>query len=410
MMKRTFNHTAASYRTDTGGNVAMMFAVSLFVLIGLLAVAVDLSKGFAAKQRLQNTTDAVALLAAKDKTLDTAAKLEAAAQALYDATYPGQRGVRIEIQDIKRDGDQVTVVSKNNIDTYFSGVFKTSDLDVGVTSSAVYTKKSLDVALVLDTTGSMGQAINQGGGPSKLTGLKSAANGLIDMVDNMDNDDVRLSIVPFAQYTNVGKTHSRAGWLDFSQVSRNTWEGCVGSRLNGNDETPTQRGGAIPTFANNICGSEILPLTSNMRKARSSINGLKPRGWTYIPSGITWGWRTLEGELPIRVKAAPTDTDHKKVMVIMTDGQNTRSKSQLTHEGQNINDANAKTARLCDKVKGDDIEVYTIAYALDDRTTKNLMRDCASSTAKFFDASNAAELSQAFEQIGRSLDVLRISS
>ena len=118
-MKRTLNHTAASFKEDTGGNVAMMFAICVFFVIGLLAVAVDLSNGFSAKQRLQDTTDAVALLAAKDKSLDTPAKLEAAAQALYDATYPGETGVRIEIQDIVRDGDRVTVVTKNNIDTYF---------------------------------------------------------------------------------------------------------------------------------------------------------------------------------------------------------------------------------------------------------------------------------------------------
>jgi len=119
-MKRTFNHTAASYRKETDGNVAVMFAICLFFIIGLLAVAVDLSNGFSAKQRLQDTTDAIALLAAKDKSLDTPAKLEEAAQALYDATYPGQDGVRIVIEDMQRNGDEVVIVSKNNIDTYFA--------------------------------------------------------------------------------------------------------------------------------------------------------------------------------------------------------------------------------------------------------------------------------------------------
>jgi len=409
-MKRTFNHTAASFKEDTGGNVAMMFAISVFFIIGLLALAIDLSNGYSAKQRLQDTTDAVALMAAKDKSLDTPAKLQEAAQALYEATYPGDTSFRVEIQDIVRDGDQVTVVTKNNIDTYFSGVFKTNNLDVGVTSKAIYSKKSLDIALVLDTTGSMSSAVNGNGGPSKLSGLKVAANNLIDTVENMENSDARLSIVPFSQYMNVGTTRSRSGWLDFAQTPRNTWEGCVGSRLNGLDETPTQSGGRIPTLPNKICGSEILPLTSKMNKARKSINSLEAKGWTYIPSGITWGWRTLEGDIPAKVKAAPANTDHKKVMVIMTDGQNTRSKSNLLHEGQDIRDANSKTANLCENVKRDDIEIYTITYALNDKTTKNLMRNCATSASMFFDASNANDLNAAFEQIGRSLEVLRISS
>jgi len=179
----------------------------------------------------------------------------------------------------------------------------------------------------------MGQSVNgRRGGPSKMKGLKTAANGLINTFDNLDNTDLRLSVVPFAQYINVGKINSKAGWLDFANANQQSWKGCVGSRLNGNDESPTERGGAIPALPGQYCANEILPLTSNMASARRSINGLKPRGWTYIPSGITWGWRTLEGELPKKVAAAPAKDDHKRVMVIMTDGENTRSKSGLTHE------------------------------------------------------------------------------
>ena len=60
-MKRTFNQTLAAYKKDTAGNMGMMLAVSTAALIGFLAVAVDLTNAFSAKQRLQDTTDAVAL-------------------------------------------------------------------------------------------------------------------------------------------------------------------------------------------------------------------------------------------------------------------------------------------------------------------------------------------------------------
>jgi len=409
-MKRTFNHTAASYRTDTGGNVAMIFAICLFFLIGLLAVAVDLANGFSAKQRLQDTTDAVALLAAKDKTLDTREKLEAAAQALYDATYPGESGVRIEIEDMQRIGDQVIVVSKNNIDTNFAGVFNISDLDVSVTSSAVYSKKSLDVALVLDTTGSMRRPVTGSGGPSKLSGLQTAATGLIDTLEGADNENLRLSIVPFAQYVNVGVSNSRQGWVDLNRGNEASWTGCVGSRLNGRDMSPRAAGGRIPALLTNDCGSEVLPLTNNMNDARTAINNFEARGWTYIPSGIVWGWRTLAGELPVRVAPVRRVTEHKKVMVIMTDGQNTRSKSGFSHDGQNLGDANYKTRELCNLIKRDEIEVYTIAYALDDNATMQMLRNCATDSSKFFDARTSADLNRAFNAIGAELEVLRVTS
>ena len=257
----------------------------------------------------------------------------------------------------------------------------------------------------------MGDPISGSGGQTKLAGLQGAANNLIDIFDDADNDNIRLSVVPFSQYMNVGTTNSRAGWLDLDQAQEANWQGCVGSRLNGQDESPNEAGSPIPALTGVNCASEVLPLTNDMNSVRSSVDGFQARGWTYIPSGVVWGWRALEGELPKRVKAAPSTTsEHRKVMVIMTDGKNTRSKTGLNHEGQNIPAANSKTADLCADVKRDDIEVYTIAYGLDDDTTINLLRQCATDSTKFFNAQTASALSSAFARIGSELTVLRISS
>lgn len=408
-MKRTINHIAKKYRKNTEGNVAIMMAVTLFGVVGGLALAVDLSNSYFAKQRLQNTTDAVALMAAKDKSLDSEAKLQQAAQALYDATYPNSTGTRIVIESIRRDGDSVIVTTRNNIDTHFTGIFNKSSQDVGVTSSATYTQRSLDVALVLDTTGSMGGQASGGGG-TKLQSLQSAANGLIDTLENSDADKVRMAVIPFAQYVNVGADYKRASWIDLDNNLESSWNGCVGSRINGQDETPSRAGSKIPAYVSVNCGSEIQPLTDEFNDVRASINSFKAKGWTYIPSGITWGWRALEGELPAKVAAAPRDTVHKNVMVIMTDGENTRAKRGLDHEGKNVKDANSKTARLCGSVKNDNIEIYTITYNLNDTATKRMMQDCATDSTKFFDARTAADLDRAFQSIASDLDVLRITS
>jgi len=410
-MKRMFNHIAKRYRKNTTGNVAVMFGASAFFLVGGLTLGVDLTNAYFAKQRLQQTTDAVALLAAKDKSLDTDAKLQAAAQALYDASYPNETGVRIVIENIRRDGDQVIIDATNNIDTFFGGIFDTANLDVAVTSTATFTQRSIDVALVLDTTGSMGGRIQ--GDPSgiiKIDSLKTAANGLVDTLEGSGASEVRLSIVPFGQYVNVGQTHAGAQWLDLDNNLEASWTGCVGSRLNGFDETSTAAGGQIPAAVGATCGSAVQPLTDNFNALRRSVNNLTARGLTYVPSGITWGWRTLEGELPTQVADAPNDTVHKKVMVIMTDGQNTRSKSGLAHNGRSLANANRKTADLCNRVKGDNIEVYTIGYSLTNQETIRLMQNCASDADNYFDARTAADLNRAFQAIGSELDVLRISS
>ena len=462
-MKRTLSHTLAAYRTETGGNVGMMFVISLVLLIGFLAVAVDLTKGFSAKQRLQDTTDAVALLAAKDKTLDTTEKLEAAAQALYDTTYPGQTGVRIEIQDMQRNGDEVTVVTRNNIDTFFSGVFNTSDLDVGVTSTAVFSTKALDVALVLDTTFSMSEN-------NKLDGLKFAANNLLTTFDELDNENLRVSVVPFAQYVNVGLSRRNSVWLDVpadsttqgaqvcsikrdvisrtncrrisrtctndgvsydcsfnrcdrqfgpeyqsctTPVSRQTWNGCVGSREAGYDERAEYDGRKIPGLLNTQCGVELQELSNNMTTAKSTVASMRAErsnGETYIPSGVLWGWRTLDESVPLSSSGTNVVDTREKVMIVMTDGRNEGSKSGILHNGSNRNAANTKTEDTCEAAKRDGLSIYTIAYDVDDNATKQMLTRCATDATHFYDASNASDLNEAFQSIGDALNELRIAS
>ena len=450
-MKRTFNHTSASYRDDTGGNVAMMFAIVVFMLVGLLAVAVDLTNGLSAKQRLQDTTDAVALLAAKDKSLDSVEKLEAAAQSLYDATYPGKRGVRIEIEHIERDGDEVTVITKNNIDTYFSGVFNTSDLDVGVSSTATFSDKALDVALVLDTTFSMSEN-------NKIGNLKTATNGLLDTFDDLNNENLRVSVVPFSQYVNVGTSRRNETWLDvpanetvcrtkrdvtsrtncrriqrtctndgvtvdcsYNQCDRTfgpeyqscstvAWNGCVGSRVGGYDERVGYDGRKIPGLTNVSCATELQPLNNNISNVKATVSGLTPRHETYIPAGVLWGWRTLDESVPFSSNGANAKADREKVMIVMTDGENQRSKNGTRHDNTNVGSANSKTDTLCTQAKRDDVTIYTIAYDVNDTATKTMLTRCASDSSKFFDAGNASELNKAFQTIGEALNQLRISA
>ena len=450
-MKRTLNHIAADYRSKKNGNVAIMFAITAFALVGGLALAVDLSNAYFAKQRLQDTTDAIALMAAKDKTLDTEAKLTASAQALYDATYKGAAGDRLIIESITRDGDRVTINAKNNIDTYFGGIFKTSNLDVAATSSAIFADKAMDVAFVLDTTYSMSEK-------NKIGNLKSAAGGLLDTFDDLDNDNLRVAVVPFSQYVNVGTSRRNAQWLDvpadervcrmkrdvtsssncrriqrtctndgvsydcsytkcdntysaeYEQCWTRKWNGCVGSRTAGYDERVAYNGRKVPGLANVSCGTELQTLNKNMTKAKKTVSSLKAQGETYIPAGILWGWRTLDESVPLSSNGPKVAAKREKVMIVMTDGENQRSKSGQYHGQKNIGEANSKTDTLCREAKRDGVTIYTIAYEVNDTTTKSMLNRCATDGGKFFDANNASELTKAFKSIGESLNELRITS
>jgi len=405
-LKTKLATSATRFKKDTKGNFAVMAAISIAVLVGGLAVAVDASNGYFAKQRLQDTTDAIALLAAKG-LLETQAELDQAATEYLLAAYPGAEGLNISLEDITRDGDLVTVEASNKIPTYFTGIFGKSGLDIGAKSEALFAETQLEVALVLDTTGSM-----RG---SKIASLKVAANNLVDQLDaNNQRGNIKMSVVPFAQYVNVGPNNVNANWLDVRPAngqSVNDWNGCVGSRLGRLNERVDVVGNAsVPATTNTNCGSAISPLTNDLNQTKSSITGLDAAGWTYLPSGLMWGWRTLDSRAPFLEASANRDGKTDKVMIVMTDGANTRSKNGRFHEGQSQANADNVAEDVCSKIKDENITVYTIAYEVGDTKTENLLRDCASDTGKYFDASNPEQLKRAFDVIAASLTELRLTA
>lgn len=385
------------FLVNTSGNVGMMFAIVSVVLVGGLAVAIDLSNAFSARQRLQNTTDAIALLAARDG-IENRSELQVAAQAYFDELYPNESGARIEVLDISRDGDQVNVSTRNNIDTFFAPIFGHNDLNVSVKSSTIFSQQSLDVTLVLDTTGSMRGA--------KLAGLKTAATRLMDTFEDLNNDKLRVSIVPFAQYVNVGTDQRNERWLDRNGVRGNTV--CVGSRIAPLNTQVEAIGGTIPAIPGVNCGEAIRPLTNDFRALKRTISNLEAQGLTYAPAGLMWGWRTLDSNAPFT--EAASSGRGQKALVLMTDGANTRSVSGATHNGRNREGADETTAEICERVKDSDIVVYTIAYEVEEAGTRRLLQGCASNPTNFFNADNAADLDQAFGEISANLNELRISS
>lgn len=458
---RKFKATAQEYKSDRKGSFSIMAAVSLIAIVGCVALAIDASNGYFENQRLQDTTDAIALIAAKDKITDEG-ELMSLAEDYFTMVY-GAEADRITLNSITRTEDTVQVNATNQVDTFFSSVFTQNSLNVSAQSSATYAERNLDVAMVLDTTFSM-----QG---EKMTSLKASANSLVDTINEFDVENRRVSVVPFAQYVNVGLSRRNAPWLnvpgdipDVQQcemrsdvISRTncrieqrtctsdgvsfpcnrrkcdvvrgpqyevcttrdaTWQGCVGSRTNGLDVSAPYGATKIPGLLDSEpgrrrvnCGEEIRPLTANLNEAKMTINAMVPRRnlRTYMPSGLLWGWRTLNNELPL-TEAASSAEDTDKVLILMSDGENTKSKTGIRHDGTSKADADDKTTALCNAIKRDEIRVFTIAYEVNDADTLNLLSDCATSPGDFFDASNASQLQNAFDIIGQSLQELRIST
>lgn len=397
---------------NEAGNFGIMAAVSIFALLLMVGLATDTQYLTNKQNRLQSASDAIVLRAFQSGERSQS-ELLSIAEDYLSLVYFGDERSQISIADIRREGDEVRLILAQDLQNDSGFFIPRGDVGVSALSSAGNAGDRINFALVLDTTGSMKTN-------GRIGSLMTASNRLIDQLEAVDNDQFRVSVVPFATYVNVGIANQNAPWLEVP--TSGSWNGCVGSRLGGQAVNPAFDGDPMigvlegGASSNNFCGAELLPLTRDLASVRTKVNSLTPRGSTYLPSGLMWGWRTVETSEPFTEATATFigGQTPRKVMLFMTDGANTRAQNGNEHTAPrttaNVNQANLQTERVCDAAKDSDVEIYTIALQVTDQTTRDLLEDCASSIAQSFTAETEAELVAAFEQIGRELGRLRLTN
>jgi Flp pilus assembly protein TadG len=208
------------------------------------------------------------------------------------------------------------------------------------------------------------------------------------------------------------------------------WYGCVASRKTGmlriTDASPSvPYPGMLATSQN--CLNPIVPLTSNAATVRTAISNMiinigsyKPN--TYIPAGLVWGINVLSPSAPFTEGKAydPSNRKPRKALVLMTDGVNTLRfqasdgrhvslSSNAATATQQLRQTNEDTASLCSYAKSQNIEVFTIAFAVNDATAKTLLQNCATGSDYYFDASDSTTLTAAFSSIAYSLREIRLA-
>jgi Mg-chelatase subunit ChlD len=191
------------------------------------------------------------------------------------------------------------------------------------------------------------------------------------------------------------------------------WYGCVGSRAYPDETRDANYSVRIPGLMNVTCGSPILEATNDLTLAKSRINALTTSGETYIPAGLIWGWRSLSAQAPLGGRASQAGLSVNRNMILVTDGQNTRSPTYPHHNGSSTADANAITRATCENMAADkasNIKLYTIAFEVTDAAVKQLLEECSTMNGgAFYDAANAAQLQDAMKSIGGQISRLRIT-
>jgi hypothetical protein len=331
---------------------------------------------------------------------------------------------------------------------------------------------ALELVLSLDNTASM----NSGGRlPALQSAAKSMVDTVLDGAA-ASGAYAKIGIVPFSNYVNVGMANRTASWINVADDYSNTsyscyntypsatytnchpvtytayndgvpydvttdscdydpgpptevcgnytsnyaWHGCVGSRSSPNDReisgSENYTGLLKNTYGYEVwCAAEITPLTSDKSVLNTQIDAMTGVGNTYIAPGVLWGWHMLDAAQPIvgaKSKTWMNDNGGSKVLVLMTDGENTLSvggSDTTLHDGSDLTGANTVTAATCENAKADGITIYTVALMVTNAAALDVLKNCASDPSKVFTADDPSALTAAFQDIANSLVATRLT-
>jgi Flp pilus assembly protein TadG len=449
------------FARDDSGNIAMIFGLGVFTLLGATSAGLDYTRMTNTRASLAAAADAAALAAAQAPPNEAVAL----ARQVFDANFRDQSLVAAFSAGPFRKGADTAfrVEATANVPMTLSKVMGVDTRPVrSVADAMLGNDQDIQVALVLDVTGSMAG--------SKLASLKTSASNMVNtLYDKLTQaNQIKMSVVPFAEYVNVGLHNRNQPWISVPPDSSTTqqvcwqtrditrtyncrmqfhswtdcndgvctprsgtwqvcdhdygpyyqtcqnqtntvrWNGCVGSRnypLNVRDENYNTN--PVPGIMNVGCPAPITPLSSARAPVLNAITGLGASGNTYIPVGLMWGWASLSPLAPYSEPVNPNRTTQRYI-VLMTDGENTLSPTYPKHDGWDVPTSNNLTAELCTNAKAAGIQIFTIAFEVTSNPVKNLLRTCATSVDRYFDATNSLQLAAAFDAIAKQMTQLRI--
>jgi Flp pilus assembly protein TadG len=421
----------ARFLWNRDAGVAPMLALAALPLFGFVGAAIDYSRAASTRTAMQAALDASALMLSKDAQTLAAPAIAQKATEDFKAIF-----IRPEAYDVQvasqfsqpaQGNFSLKLSASAKVNTLFSKLLGHSAIDLSASSEVLWGIKKLNLALVLDNTGSMSSN-------AKMTNLKTAAHNLLTTLKNAAKTpgDITVAIVPFATDVNAGTSNVNASWIDWSDWNaangkcsntsystkssclshgkiwtpdpHSTWNGCVYDRDQNNDvsNAATITGSPATLFrahqADN-CPAAMMPLSSDWTALNAKIDQMSPAGNTNVTIGLAWGFQLLSPVEPFN--APPPATDLDKVIILMTDGENTQNRWSSSASA-----IDARTQKACDNVKAANIKLYTVRVINGDA---NLLKGCATKPDMYYDVQQAVQLSSVFSSIAQNLANLRIT-
>lgn len=206
--------------------------------------------------------------------------------------------------------------------------------------------------------------------------------------------------------------------------------------------SPNNLWGASPNYQ---CPAQALSISYAATKTDlknyidNENHALLPGTGTFHNPAMTWAYRLMSRD-DLFQRNRPSNIPVKKIVIFMTDGNfDSRDDGRSTSLGRIydtaytayktfedrlvVNSTNRATkidhlarrfSKTCEAMKADGIEIYTIAFALDNNTqgnaTREMFKTCATDrNTHFYSAANGSDLNDAFVAIASELIDLRLT-
>ena len=325
----------ARFWRSTAGNFAMMTALGVPAIFGAVGLAIDVSNLLTARTNLQNALDAAVLAASR--LMDESESREETFEGFFAANIQGREGLENAEADLSvEEGEnyiRTSATAHADVKLHFGFIFGRS-ARVSAQASAYESTANLEVALVLDNTGSMGA--------TNMKALREAATDLIKTLEAEQkakpDREIRAALVPFVTAVNIktagenymswidtrtnlsandpglngrnfesGENGKRAGqWLLFNKLkainSDVEWKGCVEARIARFNADGTPKLGDTPNLDDtppNPSKPETLFVPyfapDEPGDARAAINSSNELNNTYLDDVVPTGVNTDAG-------------------------------------------------------------------------------------------------------------------
>ena len=390
MLFKKLTNAIRRFSREKRASMALAHMLTIPIVGATSAAVIDMNDGYNARSEIQLILDRAALAASRDPDAPHGKVLAHGRKLLRNALKSAgiEKKTRSYTANFEFDENRETLIAtfSGEVKTWMGTMTGVPKITVNVRSEVKVSREAappLEIALVLDTSGSMGG--------SRISALRTAVNQMLDGLFAADDGagKVRVSLVPYASYVRID------GYSRFSAYSYSSL--CPSPRTGGgrDKDTPSRY---EKFYGSSSCGYRypIMPLSSDKTTLKRYVSTLNAGGGTNGSLGFEWGWYAVSGNWRDEWNGSAKPNaygDADKVVVMMTDG---------------VFGDLQRFQSLCKNARNAGVKVYSIAFQAPASSAAQL-RACAGGGDNFFQPNSASQLVSAFAAIGERATAPRLS-